>query len=67
MLEGRGRNKFWLIAEEFKTIGSIELAIRATSILEKFLWIAFFMVGVGWLGYFMKGTFEDDNLQSLFK
>ena len=53
--------RFDRLAGEIKTIGSIELAIKAKSILEKFLWIAFFIVGVGWLGYFMKGTFEDVN------
>ena len=49
------------IRNELETIGSIELAIKATSVLEKILWIAFFVVGIGWLGYFLKGTIEDDN------
>ena len=49
------------IADEIESIGSIELAIRATSILEKCLWITFFMVGIGWLGYFMTGIIQDVN------
>ena len=53
--------RFERLAGEIKTIGSIELAIKAKSILEKFLWITFFIVGIGWLAYFMKGTFEDVN------
>ena len=50
-----------MIRNELKTIGSIELAIKASHVLEKILWITFFAVGVGWLGYFMKGTIEDEN------
>ena len=49
------------IADEIESIGSIELAVKATNILEKFLWVAFFIVGVGWLGYFMTGVIEDTN------
>ena len=49
------------IKNELETIGSIALAIKATSVLEKILWIAFFVVGIGWLGYFLKGTIKDEN------
>ena len=54
----QGLNK---IANQLETIGSIELAIKATSILEKILWITFFIVGIGWLGYFMKDVINDEN------
>ena len=49
------------IAKQLETIGSIELAMQATSVLEKILWITFFIVGIGWLGYFMKDVINDEN------
>ena len=49
------------IAKQLETIGSIELAMQATSVFEKILWITFFIVGIGWLGYFMKDVINDEN------
>ena len=50
-----------MIADEIKSIGSIELAVKATNIFERFLWVAFFVIGVSWLGYFMTGVIDDVN------
>ena len=49
------------ISDEIESIGSIELAVKATSVLEKFLWMAFFVFGIGWLGYFLREMIEDEN------
>ena len=50
-----------MIANEIESIGSIELAVKATNILERFLWVTFFVIGVSWLGYFMTGVIDDVN------
>ena len=49
------------IVDEIESIGSIELAVKATNILEKILWITFFVIGVSWLGYFMKEIIDNNN------
>ena len=41
------------ILEELRTFGTVDLACKATNILEKALWIAILMTGTLWAVYFI--------------
>ena len=45
------------ILEELRTIGTIDLACKATNILEKALWVAVLMSGTVWAVYFISLCF----------
>ena len=55
------KNRYHQLEDEFKNIGSIDLACKATNFLEKFLWISFSLVGIAWFVFFMIGVFDDKN------
>ena len=54
-------NRYHLLADELRNIGSIDLTCKATNFLEKFLWISFGLVGIAWFVFFMIGVIEDEN------
>ena len=47
------------ILEELRTIGTVDLACKATNILEKALWIAILMTGTLWAVYFISLSLID--------
>ena len=42
------------LCNEIKSIKTIDLALKSTSIPEKFFWIALALVGIGWATYFIE-------------
>ena len=47
------------ILEELRTIGTVDLACKATNILEKALWIAILMTGTLWAVYFISLSLKE--------